>query len=132
MNNKVWGQHLILDIAGCNENVCSKDSIKNFVKELVHAIDMVAYGEPLIEHFAVHSKEAAGYTLIQLIETSAITGHFSDNNRDAYLDIFSCKSFDTDIVIKIVEKYFAPTSIHSILLDREAKSSPNVPFQKMK
>jgi S-adenosylmethionine/arginine decarboxylase-like enzyme len=102
MRNNVWGQHLLLDLAGCNANVCEKEAIADFVRELVPAIDMKAYGEPLIVHFAEHSYEAAGYSLVQLIETSAITGHFGDNNRDAYLDIFSCKEFSEDIVIQVV------------------------------
>lgn len=46
MSNHVeWGQHLILDIGDCNENICHKDKISDFVKELVKAIKMVAYGE---------------------------------------------------------------------------------------
>src|SRR5262245_51794966 len=54
---------------------------------------MKAYGAPLLERFAEHLPEAAGYSLVQLIETSAITGHFCDLSGDAYIDIFSCKDF---------------------------------------
>ena len=53
-NKNMWGQHLILDMGGCNENISRKESIRAFVEELVDAIDMVAYGEPVIEHFATH------------------------------------------------------------------------------
>lgn len=130
-NDKPWGQHLILDLGDCNENVCSKSAIAVFVKELVEAIDMIAYGEPFIVHFAEHSYEAAGYSLVQLIETSAITGHFSDNNRDAYLDIFSCKFFDNDIVIKVVEKHFAPQRIFINSLDRGVDLPVKMPFKKV-
>ena len=129
---KEWGQHLILDIAGCNDNICSKKSIKLFVKELVDAIEMKAYGEPIIKHFAEHLPEAAGYSLVQLIETSAISGHFSDNNRDAYIDIFSCKEFDENKAVKVVEKYFDPQNIHSLCLKREAKQPVKHPFKKIK
>lgn len=117
-SNQPWGQHLVLDLGGCNENILTKEGIAKFVKELVQAIDMVAYGEPQIVHFAEHSYEAAGYSLVQLIETSAIMGHFSDNNRDAYLDIFSCKQFSNQIVIEVVKQHFAPTKIKCICLDR--------------
>ncbi len=113
-----WGQHLVLDIGGCNDNILTKEKISNFVQELVCAIDMVAYGEPQIVHFAEHSYEAAGYSLVQLIETSAIMGHFSDHNRDAYLDIFSCKKFDNQIAIDVVQKHFAPNKIKSVCLNR--------------
>jgi len=131
-NHNTWGQHLILDIGDCNTNVCSKSAIAAFVKELVDAIDMKAYGEPVIVHFAEHSYEAAGYSLVQLIETSAITGHFSDNNRDAYLDIFSCKSFNRDTVIQVVEKYFAPKKIRAAFLSRGVNLPLQAPFQEYK
>ena len=90
---------------------------------------MVAYGEPLIVHFAEHSYEAAGYSLVQLIETSAIMGHFSDNNRDAYLDIFSCKSIDKDTAIQVVEKHFAPQQIRAVFLERGIDLPLQSPFQ---
>jgi len=132
MKKKKWGQHLILDIADCNDKILCKESLAAFVKELAKAIDMVTYGEPLIEHFAAHSQEAAGFSLVQLIETSAITGHFSDNNRDAYLDIFSCKAFDQKEAVRVVDKHFAPKSIYALFLNREAKLPPEKPFQQIK
>ena len=131
-NKKMWGQHLILDMGECNENISRKESIRTFVAELVDAIDMVAYGEPVIEHFATHSQEAAGYTLVQLIETSAISAHFSDHNRDVYLDVFSCKSFDGDRVVQVVDKYFEPKSIYMLSLEREAKHPVRSPFTQLR
>ncbi len=128
---KPWGQHLILDLAGCNENIRKQVAIRAFVKELVAAIDMVAYGEPVIEHFAEQLPDAAGYSLVQLIETSAVTGHFSDNNGDAYLDIFSCKPFDKDIAVAVTRKYFEPESIHMVSLARDARQPPEEPFIKL-
>jgi S-adenosylmethionine/arginine decarboxylase-like enzyme len=128
----MWGQHLILDMGGCNENIARKESLRAFVAELVDAIDMVAYGEPIIEHFANHSQEAAGYSLVQLIETSAISAHFSDHNRDVYLDVFSCKSFDSNRVVQVVDKYFEPESIYMLSLGREAKSPVQPPFSQLR
>ena len=128
----MWGQHLILDLGGCNENIARKESLRAFVAELVDAIDMVAYGEPIIEHFATHSQAAAGYSLVQLIETSAISAHFSDHNRDVYLDIFSCKSFDENRVVQVVDKYFEPKSIYMLSLGREAKHPVQPPFTQLR
>ena len=129
---KAWGQHLILNISGCNEKIRDKAAIRAFVAELVGAIDMVAYGEPVIEHFAAHLPDAAGFSLVQLIETSAITGHFSDNNGDAYLDIFSCKSFDNDVVIAVTEKHFGPHTVHMLSLTRDARRPARTPFTAVK
>jgi S-adenosylmethionine/arginine decarboxylase-like enzyme len=128
----MWGQHLILDMGGCNENIARKESLRAFVAELVDAIDMLAYGEPIIEHFATHSQAAAGYSLVQLIETSAISAHFSDHNRDVYLDVFSCKSFDENRVVQVVDKYFEPQSIYMLFLGREAKHPVQPPFTQLR
>jgi S-adenosylmethionine decarboxylase len=116
-----WGYHLILDCkSGDLDKIKSGDNITNFVNALVPGINMVAYGDPVVEHFATHIPEAAGYSLVQLIETSSITGHFVDLNGDCYIDVFSCKEFDVDIAKGIVQKYFNPTQIRMTYLTRQA------------
>ena len=119
-----WGKHLILDAAGCSpKRIGSEVVIKNFTKDLVKQIDMVAYGEPQIVMFGTGNKK--GYTLIQLIETSNIAGHFVEENNTMYLDVFSCKDFDAEIVKKLVHEYFHAQSFSSRVLLRQA------PVQKL-
>ena len=114
-----WGQHLVLDFNGCPKELLEdKENILNWSKELVHAIDMVAYGDPVIEHFATHSHEAAGYTLLQMIETSNIAAHFAENIGQVYIDVFSCKAFDVEVALGICKKYFKPTQANMHNMDR--------------
>ena len=114
-----WGQHLVLDFNGCpKELLADKENILNWNKELVHSIDMVAYGDPVIEHFATHSREAAGYTLLQMIETSNIAAHFAENIGQVYIDVFSCKAFDVEIALGICKNYFKPTQANMHNLER--------------
>ena len=87
---------------------------------MVEEIDMVAYGQPMIEHFATHDEDKAGWSLVQLIETSSITGHFVDKNGDFYLDVFSCKEFDIDKTIDFVNKHFEPKNINQTYLLRQS------------
>lgn len=116
-----WGYHLILDCRGCDiEAITSRDVLSRFIKELVKEIDMIAYGEPLIEYFAEHNPEAAGYSLVQLIQTSSITGHFVDKNGDAYIDIFSCKEFSIEKAKGIIETYFRPKKVRVTFIHRQA------------
>jgi S-adenosylmethionine decarboxylase len=120
-NNNLWGYHLMLDCSGCDiEMITDMSIIKKFVNKLVDKINMKAFGEPLIQHFAEHNKEVAGYSLVQLIETSSITGHFVDKNGDAYIDIFSCKNFDITIAKAVVEDFFSPSTIKVSYLERSA------------
>jgi S-adenosylmethionine decarboxylase len=116
-----WGYHLILDCKSCDvDTITSKDQLTHFVKVLVKAIGMKAYGEPLLEYFAEHNPDAAGYSLLQFIETSSITGHFVTKNGDCYLDIFSCQSFDPQIAKSVVQDHLKPESMHTLFLQRKA------------
>ena len=117
-----WGYHLILDSAKCRPlNIRCRQNIHNFTKDLVKKIDMVPYGQPQIQHFGSGNK--AGYTLVQLIETSNICAHFVEETNDMYLDVFSCKPFEPKDVEHMVEKYFQPKHKNSMFLTRQA---PNI------
>ena len=74
----------------------------------------------MIEHFATHDEDKAGWSLVQLIETSSITGHFVDKNGDFYLDLFSCKEFDIDKTTNFVKDYLEPKNIKQTYLLRQS------------
>ena len=116
-----WGYHAMFDCAACDiDSITSKDNVYNFIKELVPAIDMVAFGEPMIEYFATHAPDKAGISFFQMIETSNISGHLVDANGDAYIDIFSCKPVDIGIAQDVIEKYFKPTKTRVNFITRSA------------
>jgi S-adenosylmethionine/arginine decarboxylase-like enzyme len=83
---------------------------------------MVAYGEPQIVSFGSGNK--AGYTLVQLIETSNICAHFVPDDLNGgnamYLDVFSCKPYDDQIVVDLVKQYFKAKSVRPSFLTRQA------------
>lgn len=113
-----WGYHLIINASGCSDAIKDKKVISKFTKQLVKDIDMVAYGKPQIIHFGTGNK--AGYTLVQLIETSNICAHFVEETMDMYLDVFSCKDFDRTVVERLVKEYFGATRLESNFLLRQA------------
>jgi S-adenosylmethionine/arginine decarboxylase-like enzyme len=114
-----WGYHLMLDCSGC-ERMTDANNLKDFVKELVIAIDMVAVGEPWIERTAIGMPDKEGFSLYQLIVTSNISAHFIDDSKHIYLDVFSCKEFNIDIVKSVVTKYFSPTKMKVNFVKRNA------------
>ena len=103
------------------------ERLADFVDNL-QAIDMSADRAPLIEHFAEHTPEAAGYPLVQVIETSNITGHFCDLTGDAYIDVFSCKPFEPDIAVDLILERLGAGSVSRTVIIRQAAqpASPNV------
>ena len=115
-----FGQHLIVDAAGCNDRISDRDAIAAFAADLVKAIDMKAYGAPWIEHFGHDLPKASGFTLVQLIETSNINAHFCDDSGEAYFDIFSCKSFEEAVAIEVIQNHFEPLQCETRSVVRQA------------
>jgi len=117
---EAFGQHLIIDAAGCNDKISDRDAIAAFALDLVKAIDMKAYGAPWIEHFGHDLPKTSGYTLVQLIETSNITAHFCDHSGEAYIDIFSCKDFDEVTALEVIDRHFEPDVCETRSMTRQA------------
>lgn len=115
-----WGFHLMLDCSNCDrEKIGSRENIYNFVKTLVERIDMVAVGEPIIEMMC-EGDPKVGYSLMQLISTSNITGHFMDISGEAYIDVFSCKPYDIKVAEDCVREFFGPEKVRVNFLTRNA------------
>jgi S-adenosylmethionine/arginine decarboxylase-like enzyme len=115
-----WGYHLMLDCDKCNEGIKNKDYLKLFVKELAESIDMIAVGEPWIERTAIDLPDKAGFSLYQLIVTSNISAHFVDESNQMYLDVFSCKEYNQQLVIEKVKEFFSPSNININFILRNA------------
>jgi len=113
-----WGYHLLLDCSGCS-GIDNRDNIYRFVKDLVVRIDMTAHGEPIIEYL-LPGDPKQGYSLMQLITTSNIAGHFMELDGTCYIDVFSCKEFDVATAKQVVTEYFKPTRMRVNFLTRHA------------
>jgi S-adenosylmethionine/arginine decarboxylase-like enzyme len=116
-----WGKHMVVDAKGCQlDRARDPEYISHFIKELVRQIEMVPFGEPQVVHFADNT-EKAGFTAIQLIETSNIMAHFLDHNGDLYLDVFSCKDFENQRVTDCLQSFFSPEKIYYNIITRDAR-----------
>lgn len=79
---------------------------------------MKRYGEALIPHFGHDNPITSGYSLVQLIETSAVVAHFSEYKRSVYLNIFSCAWFDVEKTTKFCKTFFGAKRVESHLFTR--------------
>ncbi len=116
-----FGKELILDLYDCNlEKISSDVEIKKFVVELCdNIIHMKRYGEALIPHFGHQSPKTSGYSLVQLIETSSVTAHFSEYKRSVYLNIFSCADFDPKTTKDYCVKFFGAKRVDAHFIQRD-------------
>ena len=103
-----FGWELLIDLYQCNpEKVRSRDVMVEFIITLCDdVLKMKRYGEPWAERFGLNHPVTAGYSVVQLIETSSIVAHFSELKNSVYLDIFSCRPFDPAVVIDFCRQYF--------------------------
>lgn len=102
----VWGIASAIDIYGCDpDKIRDAELIKKFVVELCDLIEMKRFGETQVVHFGEDEK-VAGFSMVQLIETSLISAHFANKTNATYLDVFSCKAYDPETVRAFAQDYF--------------------------
>ena len=119
MTKKIYGYELIMDLYGCNRKIIgSKKKLKEYIDELCRLIKMKKYGRTLLQYFGEKKAYTKGYSLVQLIETSSITGHFSELWGRAYINIFSCKKFDHIAARKFTRQFFQAAKIKNTFFIR--------------
>ena len=119
-----YGEELILDLHNCDIDRFTRGEIERFCTELCELIDM----EPCDLHFwddlgvpeeeqQTHPK-TKGTSAVQFILTSTIVIHTLALMKTAYVNIFSCKKFDTDEAAKFTAKWFKATDWTSNVVTR--------------
>ena len=107
-----YGKELILDLHHCDSSMFNRKSIEKYFSELCELIDMERcklswwddHGVPKEEQqIEAHLK---GTTAVQFILTSNIVIHTLDLLGNVYINIFSCKDFESDIVKNFSAKWF--------------------------
>ncbi len=103
----MWGMSAAVDLYDCDpEKIRDPDYIRQYAVDLCDLIEMVRAGRTQVVYFGGESHPGPGYSMTQLIETSLVSGHFADKTNSAYLDIFSCKLYDPEVVRKFAQNYF--------------------------
>ena len=106
LQENVWGISSSIDIYECDpETIRNAEKIRQFVVELCDLIEMKRYMDTLVVHFGEDEK-VAGFSMVQLIETSLISAHFANLTNTTYLDVFSCKPYDPAVVAEFAQKFF--------------------------
>ncbi len=101
-----WGLACSFDIYDCDPDMIRDgETIKRFVSELCELIEMKRFGECVVVNFG-EDERVAGFSMMQLIETSLISAHFANASNTIYLDVFSCKPYDPQIVEKFAVEFF--------------------------
>jgi S-adenosylmethionine/arginine decarboxylase-like enzyme len=102
----IWGLASSFDLYECDPaTIRDADKIRQFVVELCDLIQMRRFGETQVIHFG-EDERVAGFSMVQLIETSLISAHFANLTNAVYLDVFSCKLYDPQTVQDFAMEFF--------------------------
>lgn len=117
---EVYGMEVVMDVYDCDPEVIkSAKQLKIFVTKMCQLLDMKKYGNTLVHHFGHSCPKTSGYSLLQFIETSSITGHFSELWNTAYINIFSCRMFDAKKTVNFTKKFFKAKRVTSRAIVRK-------------
>lgn len=107
--HQCWGLLSSLDAKNCNPDLIrSSDAIKEYVIKLCELIGMKRFQETVVVNFG-EDERVAGFSMVQLIETSLISGHYANLTNAAYIDIFSCKIYDPYVAAEFTREFFQAT-----------------------
>jgi S-adenosylmethionine decarboxylase len=109
--NNSWGLTTGINLYGCNpEYIRSAEKIKEYVSKLCDLLKVKKFGECIVVDFG-ENPQVTGFSMMQLIETSLISGHFGmPETPFAYLDIFSCAYYNPKLAIEFSAKFFEAKS----------------------
>lgn len=104
---ETFGMEVVLDLYNCDpKTIRSAKMLREFVDKLCKILEMKKFGKTLTPYFGLNKPKTAGYSLLQFIETSSITGHFSELWNTAYINVFSCQMFDDKKAIEFAKGFF--------------------------
>lgn len=111
-----YGLEMIIDLKGCDLSDLSREKLHKFFIELCDRIKMVRHGEPHYWEDTSDIPHLRGVSGFQFIRTSNVVCHPLPMLKAVYLNIFSCKEFDTDDALKYCMEFWGATSeVHTVI-----------------
>ena len=128
--SNAWGLATAVDIHDCNPTIIRDAlAIKRFTKELCTRLDVNMFGETIVVDFGTDPK-VSGFSLVQLIETSLVSGHFANQTNAVYLDVFSCKFYEAQKIVEYALSFFQGKSYNAHCSLRGCDAFPKAYLEK--
>ncbi|MDO8955243.1 MAG: S-adenosylmethionine decarboxylase [Deltaproteobacteria bacterium] len=123
-SKRPYGFELIMDMHGCDISKFNRASLRKYFAKLCKAIDMKRCELHFWDDVGVPKEEkqtlahTKGTSAVQFILTSNITVHTLDLLKAAYINIFSCKSFDRKVAEDLTKKWFGAKECRTHFIER--------------
>lgn len=124
MTQKIYGYELILDLHGCDVSKFTRKSIEEYMVTICKAIGMEREDLHFWDYEGVPEEEIPkdshllGTTAVQFITTSNIVIHTLDLLKAVYVNIFSCKKYNTELAEKITREWFGARTSKTHFIER--------------
>lgn len=121
---KFYGKELIIDLHNCDVSKFNRTDLDIFFEELCILLKMKKCERYWWDDYNVPIKERQtdpklkGTSAIQFIMTSNITVHTLDILERVYINIFSCKNFNTKDASDFCKGYFEGKIINKVVVNR--------------
>ena len=116
-----FGPHLMLDLSECDqERINDLDFIFNFLNTLPDKIGMIKITQPYVFPYSGIVPEDKGITGFVVIAESHLSIHTFVEKGYAFVDLFSCKPFNTDMARDIIIQAFCSKKPKAYMLERGA------------
>ena len=125
----MFGPHLTLDLYNCDaKTMDSQELVFKVLDELPGHIGMHKITAPQLMPYAgkEDSFDKGGISAFVLIAESHITIHTFNEQRHAFIDIFSCKNFDVEKAVAYLTAVFKPESVGRNLIMRGKHFSKDI------
>ena len=111
MNHKPYGLELILDLKGCDLSDLSREKLADYFIRLCDLIRMQRHGDPVFWEDQSGIPHLHGISAVQFIETSNLVCHALPRLKAVYLNLFSCKEFDTEAAKRFSTEFWGAESV---------------------
>ncbi|MFH0974533.1 MAG: S-adenosylmethionine decarboxylase [Spirochaetota bacterium] len=103
---KAWGLYTSVDIHDCHpEYIRDKEMIRQYVLQLSEILRMKCFGTTQFTSVGSEIK-CEGCLMTQFVDSSLVSGHFAYKSNTAYIDIFSCKYYDPEVISHFTLSFF--------------------------
>ena len=108
-----YGEEVILDLHSCDPATFNRSTIEKFMINLCDSLGMKRCDLHFWDDVGVPEDQRQtephlkGTSAIQFITTSNVTIHTLDLLKSVYLNVFSCRNVDEDVVRRVARAHFA-------------------------
>jgi S-adenosylmethionine/arginine decarboxylase-like enzyme len=123
-SNEAYGYELIMDLHGCDVDKFNRKSIEAYMVAVCEAIDMEREDLHFWDYQGVPEEELPkeahllGTSAVQFITTSNIIIHTLDLLRAVYVNIFTCKPFDSKVAEELTKEWFGAKACRTHFIER--------------